>query len=68
MNSQTIPHRRALAAIEAARLKQDREEADRLDAQFNRRTLVYLVETRGFLFVAVCIGMGFGVLAARLLG
>lgn len=63
--SATIQHRRALAAADAARLKLDHEEAERIDAMFNRRALAYLVESRGFMFAAVCIGVAFGVLAAK---
>lgn len=63
--SQTLTHRRALAAADAARLKIEREQqtrAEKLDAERNRLLLLSMIDRWGYYLVAFCIGVSAGLL------
>lgn len=67
--SQTLTHRRALAAADAARLKIEREQqtrAEKLDAERNRLLLLHMADRWGYYFLAFCIGASVMALIGRL--
>lgn len=66
MSAQTLSFRRALAAADAARIKAERIRREQLDAERNRLLLQHMTDRYGHYFAAFCVGIGLGVLLARL--